>query len=651
MACFRILALEISTTYGGCSKCSAKILLQGLTALDFSCNPLYMFIRAVEHKNKKNRRRYLTYKLVDSVRTERGPRQTTVLNLGTDFDLPKEHWKELANCIEEIATGQSSIIGYSEQIKLLAEKYAKRVVRKQACVVEPEKHDYAAEYSTVDLNSLSNDASRTSGAEHVVYETIKVLELDKKFAELGLKPADMASVMGVLCGRMLVPGSERSTHYWLQNISALGELIDFDYSRVTLDRLYKASDHLMKHKEEIEEHLRTTEVRLFALEERIIFYDLTNTFLEGTGKYNPKAQFGRSKEKRNDCLLVTLGLVLDANGFPKRSRIFEGNVSEPVTLEKMIKGLSEEGDPQSSLIRPTVVMDAGIASEDNVQWLKSEDYRYIVVSRTKKKEIPDDVNMMPVKQDDKREAVLVQAGFSHDNETEDVELYCYSVDKEKKEEGIRNKFQSRLEAELAKAEKALGQKGGTKRYDKVVEKIGRLKEKFKRVSHLYNIAIQKDEDSGKATKIAWERKKDKKTSGVYCLRTDRKDLSEKAIWDIYTMLTDIEDAFRCMKSELGLRPNYHQIERRCDGHIFITLLAYHIMQTIRVKLRAKGIHFCWTTICTQLSSHVRISTTLKREDGKVVHIRKSSKAESDHKRIYDALGLPHQVGKILKTTI
>ncbi len=148
---------------------------------------------------------------------------------------------------------------------------------------------------------------------------------------------------------MIVPGSERSTHYWLQNISALGELIGFDFSMVTLDRLYKAADHLLKHKEEIESHLRKVETDIFDLEEKIILYDLTNTFFEGTGKYNPKAKYGRSKEKRSDCPLVTLGLVLDMQGFPKRSRIFDGNVSEPSTLETMINGLSDKEKSQQSM--------------------------------------------------------------------------------------------------------------------------------------------------------------------------------------------------------------------------------------------------------------------------------------------------------------
>ena len=622
----------------------------GLTATDFPCSLLYMFIRTVEHKNKKNSRKYRTYKLVDSVRTERGPRQTTVLNLGTDFKLPKEHWKQLANCIEEIVTEQQSLFDYPQKIKTLADQYARRIIRKHSVVIVPEKKR-SPDYARVDLNSINNELPRTAGAEHVVYETIKLLEIDKKLVDLGLKSADIAAVIGVLCGRMIVPGSERSTHYWLQNLSALGELIDFDFSLVALDRLYKASDHLLKHKEKIEHHLRKVETGIFDLEEKIILYDLTNTFFEGTGKYNPKAKYGRSKEKRYDCPLVTLGLVLDAQGFPKRSRIFDGNVSEPSTLETMINGLSAGDNPQQSLLKPTIVMDAGIASEDNVKWLRDHNYRYIVVSRRKKAEIPDTVKMVPVKQDDKTKAVLVQAGLAYNKETDEMDIYCHSVDKEKKEASIKSQFQERFEAELLKADKALNLKNGTKHYDKVIERIGRLKERFKRISHLYTITIHKDGDSEKATKITWARKKDKQTSGVYCLRTCQQNLNEKEIWDIYTMLTDIEDAFRCMKSELGLRPNYHHIERRCDGHIFITLVAYHIMQTIRTKLREKGIHFCWETVRVRLSSHMRISTTLKREDGKVVHIRKSSRAESNQKEIYDALDLSHEPGKIMKAII
>ena len=607
-----------------------------------------MFIRRVPHKNRKTRKEYYTYKLVDSIRTERGPRQRDILNLGVGFDLPKEQWKDLANCIEQKITGQKTLIDYPKEIKTLARRYARKIIRKQACVVG---EDLSPDYESIDVNSVDNEESRTVGAEHVVYESMKELGLDGKLRELGLNRDEGTAALGVIAGRMIVPGSERATHYWLQNLSALDELLGVDFSILSLDRVYKVSDQLLKHKDPLEEHLRRSEGELFALEEKIILYDLTNTFFEGSGKYNPKARFAKSKEKRNDCLLVTLGLVLDMHGFPKKSRIFEGNVSEPKTLEMMIRGLVDGQISENSFIKPTIVLDAGIASEENIQWLKDKYYPYIVVSRKKKKEIPSDVTMVAVKEDDKTNTVFVKAGLVKNRETGELELYCHSIDKEKKEEGIKTKFQERFEAELLKARNALDLRNGTKRYDKVVERMGRLKERFKLVSHRYNVDIEKDSQTDKARNITWSRKKQEKTTGIYCLRTDRKDLNEQQIWDIYTMLTDIEDAFRCMKSELGLRPIYHQKEVRCDGHIFITLLAYHVLHTIRVKLRKRGVRFCWTTIRKQLSNQVRLTTTMKRKDGKMIHIRKSSKAEAPHQAIYDALGLSYQTGRVVKTVL
>ncbi len=610
-----------------------------------------MFIRKVPHKDKKNRKEYFTYKLVESVRTERGPRQRDVLNLGVGFDLPKEQWKDLANCIEGTLTGQRPLFDYPKKISTLARKYAKVIARQQAQVID-EGEDIPSDYQVVDVNSVDNEDIRTVGAEHVVYETIRQLELDRKLKSLGLTKMQLALALGMIAGRMIAPGSERATHQWLLNRSGLDELMGVDLSDVSLDSVYRASDLLLKNKEAIEEHLHRTEGQLFALDEKIILYDLTNTFIEGTGKYNAKAHYGgKSKEKRNDCPLVTLGLVLDAQGFPKKSRIYEGNISEPKTLEAMIKGLSIEDCGQDPLFKPTIVLDAGIATEDNIKWLKSKEYRYVVVSRKKKKAIPPDVIMVAVKQDDRDQTVLVEAGFSENQDTDELELYCHSVDKERKEEGIKNKFQERFESELVKARNALDLKNGTKHYDKVIERIGRLKERYKSVARGYKIKIEKDHETDKAKNIKWSRKEAEKTSGVYCLRTNCKDLAVQQIWDIYTMLTDIEDAFRCMKSELGLRPIYHQKEARCDGHIFITIIAYHLMHTIRFRLRRRGVRFCWTTIRRQLSTQVRTTTTMKRKDNKVIKIRKSSKAEPVHEVIYDTLNLSHRPGRMVKTIL
>jgi transposase len=311
----------------------------------------------------------------------------------------------------------------------------------------------------------------------------------------------------------------------------------------------------------------------------------------------------------------------------------------------MIRDLTTSNTP---LIKPIIVLDAGIATEGNIKWLKENQYYYLVVSRKKKKDIPANLNMITVREDDN---TLVQVGLVKNEDTSELKLYCHSRGKEKKEKAIKGLFQQRFEEELKKAQSALYKKNGTKRYEKVIEKIGRLKERFKRVAHHYEITIKKDPQTDRAIGINWHLKETENNDGIYVLRTNREELKEEQIWSIYNMLTDIEDAFRCMKSELGFRPIHHQKESRADGHIFITVLAYHLLHNIRFKLRGQGIGLSWTTIRDRLSTQVRITTEMKRKDGKMIYIRKSSRAELFHKKIYDALGLPYQPGKKVKTIL
>jgi len=609
-----------------------------------------MYIRKVTHAHKKNQHEYHTFKLVESVRTERGPRQRTLLNLGTDFTFPEEKWKDLANRIEGIITGQYPLFAYPEEIETLARRYARKIINYQG---QLQKSDVSSEgspgveepdYHRVDINTLTNEHPRPVGAEYVIHETIKELELDKELTALGFNKPALDVAIGVITARLVAPSSERAAHIWLQRMTGIEDLLDTDLSDLSQDRVYKVSDMLLRRKTEIEEHLRVKECSLFNLEETILLYDLTNTFFEGTGKYNSKAHFGRSKEKRSDCPLVTLGLVLDADGFPKRSDTFDGNVSEPGTLEGMIHSLSSP----DMLGKPLIVVDAGLATEANLQWLKDHRYGYIVVSRKKKTEMPEGLPMVTVREDNQR---LIRAALMNNQDTQEIELYCHSTAKEAKEEGIKNRFEKRFEEELKKVRAALGKKRGTKRYEKVLEKIGRLKERFKRVARRYEINVDKEDNTDRAAAITWERKEESSQSGFYCLRSNQLDFKEQKLFDIFSMLTDIEDAFRSMKSELGLRPIYHQKEHRADGHLFITVLAYHILHTIRFKLRQNGITHSWPTIRKELVTHARISTTIKRDDGKIIHIRKSSRPEPFHVQIYNALNLPHRAGKTIKTIL
>ena len=268
-------------------------------------------------------------------------------------------------------------------------------------------------------------------------------------------------------------------------------------------------------------------------------YDLTNTYFEGRCTQNPKAQYGRSKEKRSDCGIVTLALVLDASGFPKKSKIYPGNVSEQATLKEMIETL--EGDKQS-----IIVMDAGIATEKNIEWLQQDGYQYIVVSRKRNLQMPDAETPVILKDEkhNRVEAVLVS-----NEKTNELELYCHSQAKEAKTKVMVSKASKRYEGELEKLSAGLNKKGFTKKYEKVMERLGRLKEKNRKINALYDIAVEADEERINAIKLTWARNEasvNTKQAGIYCLRTNQKNLGAHEFWDIYTTLTDLEAAFRSL---------------------------------------------------------------------------------------------------------
>lgn len=388
---------------------------------------------------------------------------------------------------------------------------------------------------------------------------------------------------------------------------------------------------------------------MFGLQETITLYDLTNTYFEGQGKGNAFAAHGHSKEKRSDCPLVTLGLVLDSSGFPRRSHVYEGNVNEPKTLSEMLHDLETGGARTGK--KATVVMDAGIATEDNISWLKKHQYPYLVVSRKKHREF-DEASSVVVKKDDEC-TVRVQKIF--DEATQETLLYCHSTRREKKDQAIGDRFISRFEEDLQKLANGLHKKRCLKKYDKVMVKIGRLRQKYSKVSRQYTIAVEKDEQSDNASKIIWQQQPAPDTTdtypGVYCLRTSQIDWDESTLWNTYTMLTDLEAVFRSLKSELGLRPVHHQITKRVSGHLFITVLAYHLVHAIRLRLKQAGIHSSWSDLRKILSPQSRVTVSMQCKNGRTVHVRKSTRPEVDQQKIYTVLGLKSHPGHVIKTTI
>jgi transposase len=605
-----------------------------------------MFIKAINKKNKVGTKQYIQHRLVESYRTDKGPRQRTILNLGT-LALPKQQWKLLADQIEVELSGQQQLYEIDSNIKELAVHYARIIVKKQLlrpAVAEVEPPDVA--YETIDVNSLSDSKCRTVGAEYVGLATFNKLGLDRLFSQLGFSNKQVALAALSIVGKLVYPGSERRTRRWARHLSAIDELLNTDFSYLSNNMLYRISDLLLSHQEVIEQHLAQRERDLFSLQEKIILYDLTNTYFEGQAKGNSKAKHGRSKDKRNDCPLLTLGLVIDELGFPKLSKIFQGNISEPQTLKHILEQLQGEERVPSQCSgnkrkNRTVVLDAGIASEVNLTFLKGEGYDYIVVARNKPVD-PSALNsddMLTIKQDhsNKVQAQLIKA------DGEQI-LYCQSFLKRQKEQSMKRLIQQRFEHDLNMVAAAVTKKGGTKKYEKVLQRIGRLQQKYAPIAQYYEIQVHSN-DKKIATKVEWNfvkhQQAEQRFSGGYFLRTSRSDLAEREIWDLYIMLTNLEDAFRSLKTELKLRPIHHQKEQRSDAHLFITVLAYHLLNTIQTQLKQHDIHMQWWNIRELLSSHVRITTSMTTEDGRRIHIRKSTEAEPFHRMIYDALNLSY----------
>jgi transposase len=602
-----------------------------------------MFIRQTRTNNKATGEGYFTYRLVRGERIGGKVRQITVLNLGRNFAIKQEDWPLLCCRIEQLLHPQEALLPLqcAAPIEGAAQRYVGQLVAR-APAIEPAASCTGelrppADFQEVDVDSLQLTQPRSVGVEQVGLFALSELGLIDTLSALGVNGVLRAAIIGNLIGRMGRPGSELATWNWLQQHSALGELIDVDFASMSHMSLYRASDVLVKHREVIERRLFSTVRTLFDLEETVTLYDLTNTYFEGEASGNRKARRGRSKEKRSDCPLVTLGLVLDGSGFVRRSQTFAGNVSEGHTLAGMLAGL---GAPSGAL----VVMDAGIATEANITWLVEHGYRYLVVRRGGTRQF-DEARAVTI-ETAAEEPLHLQKAISEDGK--ELLLHCHSPSRQIKEEAMLEQFSRRFEAGLQQIKDGLQKPRGEKRHDRLLERVGRLKQKSRGASPHYTIDLV-TEDSGKiVTAITWQKARVNGTMathpGVYCLRTNELVWDEEKLWRTYMMLTDLESVFRSLKSELGLRPVYHHKEDRSDGHLFITVLAYQCVQFLRVKLRATGITDSWATLRETLSVQLRVTATFRQRDGHTLNVRKATVAEPQLMAIYRALGISSTPG-------
>ncbi|MBF0339362.1 MAG: IS1634 family transposase [Magnetococcales bacterium] len=607
-----------------------------------------MYIRRTHTRSSSTGESYHTHRLVQSRRVGSQVRQETLLNLGRHFVIDQEQWPLLCSRIEEVMIGQKSLLpeDYSDLVEREAQRIVARLLMRQAAPTPSSESGAGSQedIQSVDISTLELTRPRSVGVEHLglwAMEQMRFLELLEKLDFTG--PQQRAA-MGLVIGRMAAPGSEQATHRWLRDQSGLGELLDADYETMSAMQLYRVSDLLVKNREEIEKQLFGRVKDLFGFACTVTLYDLTNTYFEGELSGNIKAQRGHSKEKRSDCPLLTLGLVLDGSGFVIRSGVFSGNVAESKTLEEMLQGLDT---PEGAL----VVMDRGIATEANLSWLRDKKYRYLVVSREQRRQF--DMEHATCIETATKQRVHIQKVPSPDGQ--EIRLYCHSERRAMKEDGITQRFAKRFEAELQKLHDGLARPRTTKAIDKLWERIGRLKEKCHGIGQHYQIDIIPDDNGKNATAIRWERKPMDGSllthPGVYCLRTNETGWDNEQLWRTYITLTDLESVFRSLKSELGLRPVFHHKEERSDGHLFITVLAYQFVQIIRRHLHTKGICERWSSLRAILAGQCRVTVTFRRSDGRTLHVRKATSAEPAQKKIYQAVDLNPSPGGVKKMII
>jgi transposase len=467
----------------------------------------------------------------------------------------------------------------------------------------------------------------------VALEAWNELGLTDVLEGLNMPKKQIATAQLMVANRLIEPLSEWALIDWAER-TALPELLDLRITKTTKDRLYRTSDALLGHREIIEKKLRDTEKTLFSSRRKLVLYDVTNTHFEGLCESNPKAKHGKNKQKRNDCRQVAVGMAFDEQGNALAHEVFAGNMADTSTLKHILSRLDQLDVGE----KPVVVLDAGFASEANIALLKELGYAYLINitrgSRTKYADAFAEEDFTPIPDRPANQQVEVKTITDPDDPGQQL-ILCQSQQRRHKEVAMVSNAEARFLADATALHDRI-EKGRLKKPHLIEQKIGRLQKKHPRVNRFYTL-----ERHGTGLRIQRDDEKMEEAlslCGSYVLKTDQ-SVDAVTLWELYMSLLKAESGFRMLKSSLGLRPNHHQLEDRVDGHIFISILAYHLLNSIRKKLERSGDHREWNTIRRILRTHSLVSTRLPLKDGRIVTIRKPSNPDAEQARIYTALGI------------
>jgi transposase len=566
---------------------------------------------------------YEYWTLVESVRTSSGPRQRIVATLG-----------KLPGLDEEVRVGWEHI----------AEVLDGRLHQRMLLSSEPEPPQWA----TVDVSRARVERLRRFGDVYLGLALWRRLKLDRFFdgaMQGGREDVGWGTMACILAlARFCAPSSELQIADFWYGKTALDELLGVSAHKVNDDRLYRAMDALLAHKDALFAHFQKVYGELFGTTFDLLLYDVTSTYFEGQAKGNPQAKRGYSRDNRPDCVQVCIGLVVTPEGLPLAYEVFDGNRADVTTVEEIVEVMREKYGQE----RRTWVMDRGMVSEDNLEQLRECNASYLV-GTPKSMLKAFEQRLLEQDWEQLEPGVEVKLCAAPDG-TDETFVLCRSPGRIEKEKAIRERQFGRLEEELAKLKTRIEAPTRALRNRSTAERrVGRLFQRYSRAARMFTVNIQKTDDpehkSGKRLTIDIEYNKDQRrwaemADGCYLLRTNLKCRDAAALWKTYIGLTQIEDSFRISKNDLGLRPIYHQRAERTQAHILVCFLALVMWRTLQHWMQTCGLGTAPRKLLEEMAEVRSLDIVLPTGADKEIRLRTVARPEQHLAILLQKLDLP-----------
>ncbi len=575
-----------------------------------------MYLR--RRRRKKNGTEYESWALVESIRTAKGPRQTTVATIGKLPGLDREErvgWGEIGRILDGKPAPSLSLF---------------------------DKNDDIPSWATVNVKGVQVDRLRSFGDVYLalaMWRRLRLSEFCEEHIKVGREEVPWSIMACILTlARFCAPSSDLQVADFWYGTTALDDLLGVPKEKINDDRLYRALDALLPHKEALCRHLQQRYGELFGTRFDFLFYDITSTYFEGAMTGNSQAKRGYSRDGRPDCVQVTIGLVASKEGLPLAFEVFDGNRTDVTTVEEMVETMATKYGKAERIW----VMDRGMVSEENLEYMREQGARYLVgTPKAMLKKFERELlmeNWQTVRPD-----VEIKLCPSPDG-SEETFLLCRSKGRKEKEEAILNRFITRLEEGLTKMQNQASA-GKLRDKQKVERRIGRLLERNSRAASLYEVLVS-ETGSGKDTRLSITITKNEerynwalKTSGSYLLRTNWPERDPQELWKTYIELTQVEDAFRISKSDLGMRPIFHQKKDRTQAHILVCFLSLAMWRMLSHWMSCSGIGSAPRKLIEELRIVKSLDVLLPTRD-KTIRLRVVSKAPKDLQPLLQRLKLP-----------